>query len=205
MARATRLRIYSQEGGETEDDAQVAERFPAAPPPVQPNSQLAEDVLRLLRTDTQTAMRQADHADATASTALYQAQQANTTVAEIASTAEQLKARTSQVEANAREIGEQAMAAIEAATKSQTTARQAATTYAATVAHQIVVLLLHVVSYLLDRAPPLLALGAAVWLWQQVLEDPNILRLIALGMFGVLVMGPVLWLSTRGKGGGNAG
>jgi hypothetical protein len=203
MARATRLRIYS-EGAEEGDDASVAERFPVAPPPVQPNSQLAEDVLRLLRADTQTAMRQADHADATASTALYQAQQANTTVAEIATAAEQLKARTDQVEASAREIGTAAMKAVETATAQQAHARQAAATVFATVLQHMLVLLAHLVTFLLERSLALLALGATVWLWHSVLEDPTVMRLIALGLGGLLVIAPALWLSARGKGGGNA-
>lgn len=200
MARATRLRIYSDGPAEDGGDERVVERFPAPPPPVAPNSELATDVLALLRRDTQQAMLQADHADATANTALYQAQTAATTVASLSSTTETLAARTDQVEANAREIGTQAMAAIEAATKQ----RGAAIASGVTMAHQFLVLLLQVIGYLLDRAPALLALGAAVWLWHSVLDDPTVLRLIALGMFGVLVMGPVLWLSTRAKGGGNA-
>lgn len=199
MARATRLRIYSPDEPES-DDARVEDRFPAPPPAVAPNSQLAEDVLRLLRADTQTALRQADHADATASNALYQAQTATTTVANLTATTESLAARTEAVEASAREIGTQALAAVEAVQKQ----RGAGIAAGVSMAHQFLVLLLQIIGYLLDRAPALLALGAAVWLWHSVLDDPSVLRLIALGMFGLLVMGPVLWLSWRGKGGGGA-
>jgi len=42
-----------------------------------------------------------------------------------------------------------------------------------------------------------------VWLWQRVLDDPSVLRLIGLGLFGALVIAPALWLSIRR--GGNAG
>src|SRR5215831_16281502 len=104
MARATRLRIYGdppEDGG----DERTVERFPTLPPPVAPNSQLGDDVLALLRRDTQQALVQADHADATASTALYQAQTANGAVATLTTTTETLAARTDAVEANAREIG----------------------------------------------------------------------------------------------------
>jgi hypothetical protein len=198
MARATRLRIYGEAPGEDGGNERTIERFPVPPPPVAPNSQLAEDVLRLLRADTQTALRQADHADATASTALYQAQTVTATVAELASTAETLKARTDQVEASAREIGTAAMKAVETAT----TRQAGIAAGVATAAQQTLALFVQILAFVLERAPGLLALGAAVWLWAQVLADPTVLRLIGLGMFGGLVMGPVLWLSARGKGGG---
>lgn len=202
MARATRLRIYGDAGPAEEDgDERTVERFPVAPPPVAPNSQLAEDVLALLKRDTRQAMAQADHADATANNALYTAQTANATVASLTTTTETLAARTDAVEANAREIGTQALAAVEAMQQQ----RAGIAAGAATAAQQIVAVLAQILVFLLDRALPLLSLGAAVWLWQRVLDDPNVLRLVGLGMFGVLVMGPLLWLSTRGKGAGNAG
>jgi len=199
MARATRLRIY--DGGPSDDDdgqTPTSERFPAPPPPVPPNSQLAEDVLALLRQDTRQALAQADHADATASTALLSAQHANGAVADLTTTTESLAARTDAVEANAREIGTQAMAAIEAAGRQ----RQTAIAAAATATQQIIAILLQTLAFVLERAPALLALAAAVWLWSEVLADPSVLRLIGLGMFGALVMGPVLWLSAYRKGGG---
>jgi hypothetical protein len=201
MARATRLRIYSETPDEGDGgDQRTVERFPAPPPPVPPNSQLGEDVLTLLRRDTQQALAQADHADATASSALYQAQTANGTLATLTTTTETLAARTDAVEANARDIGQRAMAAIEAVGQRQ--AGLAAGV--ATAAQQALALFIQILAFVLERAPALLALGAAVWLWAQVLEDPSILRLIGLGMFGLLVMAPVLWLSAR-KGGGGAG
>jgi hypothetical protein len=201
MARATRLRIYSETPDEGDGgDQRTVERFPAPPPPVPPNSQLGEDVLTLLRRDTQQAIAQADHADATASNALLHAQQASSTVATLTNATETLAARTSQVEASTQEIAQRAMAAIEAV--SQRRAGLAAG--AATAAQQALALFIQILAFVLERTPALLALAAAVWLWAQVLEDPSILRLVGLGMFGLLVMAPVLWLSAR-KGGGGAG
>jgi len=200
MARATRLRIYDAPPSEGEDERTV-ERFPTPPPAVPPNSQLGDDVLALLRRDTEQALAQADHADATASNALYQAQTASVSVENLTTTTATLAARTDAVEANAREIGHQAMAAIEASAQR----RAGIAAGAATAAQQFLTVLIQLLAFVVERAPALLALGAAVWLWSEVLADPSVLRLIGLGMFGVLVMGPVLWLSVYRKGGGGAG
>ena len=81
-------------------------------------------------------------------------------------------------------------------------AAKQATAAAATAMQHVVALLVQISAYALDRLPMLLTLGAAVWLWRQVLDDPTVLRLVGLGLFGALVIAPALWLTAYKRGGG---
>jgi hypothetical protein len=197
MARATRLRIYETEAAEEGDQRPTAEAFPAPPPPVAPNSQHADDVLALLRRETDHAIAVASQASTTATAAYEAAGRAISTTTELANGAAALAERTSQVEAQSKEVGRQAVQAI---AEHHAAARQASAAVA-TAAQQIAGLLVQILAYVLDRLPMLLTLCAAVWLWRQVLDDPSVLRLVGLGLFGALVIAPALWLTyKRGSG-----
>jgi len=201
MARATRLRLLDERPAPGDDDQRhVTEAFPAPPPtPPAPNSQLGDDVLAVLRRDTDRALGNSSHAVATATAALDTAQRADQVATASAGVSQTLVPRVDQMETATRELGERTFAAL----AQQQTALNTAKATLAAAAQQIAALALHILAYLLDRAPALLALGAAVWLWQRVLDDPSVLRLIGLGLFGALVIAPALWLSIRR--GGNAG
>jgi hypothetical protein len=196
MPRRTRLALIAQQPTEG-DERLVSDVFPA-PPPVAPNSQLADDVLTILRRETDRALSLAGQASSIASTALDTAHRAAADTTAVAGTAETLQRRTDAIETETRQIGERAMAVIAEHAQQQVAGRAVAL---ATVAQQVLAILIQSLVYFVDRAPVLLALGAAVWLWSQVLADPSELRLVGLGLFGLLVIGPAMWLSARRHGG----
>jgi hypothetical protein len=202
MARATRLRVLANRPAEPGDDQLTVEAFPAPPPHVQPGSQRGEDVLALLRADTDRALTIAGQANTAANAALDHAARASSDTAALAGAAETLAQRQTAVEVATRTIGNQTVAAIDDMTKAQRASAGQAGAVMMTAAERIVATLAQLIAYILARLPMLLALGSAVWLWQQVLASPTPMQLIGLGLFGALVIGPVLWLTTRNGGTG---
>lgn len=200
MARRTRLSLVAQTPADdpAADNRRVNEAFPPPPPPVHPDSQLAADVMDLLRRDTERALAIAGQANSAAAAALDRANLAASDTGTLAAATETLARRTSAVE----QVGERAVAALTDQARGQQA--RAVSVALAAAAQQSVMLVIQCLAYLVDRAPVLIALASAVWLWSRVLDDPSALRLVGLGLFGLLVIGPALWLSTR-RGGANAG
>jgi hypothetical protein len=197
MARATRLRIYETDTpAEPGGEQPTREAFPAPPPPIDPRSQHADDVLSLLRRETDHAISIATQANSVAAAAHESATRAVASTTELANHATALAARQTAVEARTQEVGRQA---VEAIAQHHAAARQAGAAVA-TAAQQIAALLVQILAYALDRLPMLLTLAAAVWLWRQVLDDPSVLRLVGLALFGALVIAPALWLTAYKRG-----
>lgn len=200
VAKPTRLRILDQRPAEDgdDDDRPVTQAFPVvSAPAVAPNSPLAEDVLAILRRGVDRAEQAANHAQAVASAAIETAAKNDATLSILGERTATIDARTAAVEEKAQVIGERAMAAIAESGKSGMAARQAAAAVTAGALKISVQMVCQLLAYALDRLPMLLALAAAVWLWARVLDDPTVLRLIGLGLFGALVIAPALWLSAR--------
>lgn len=102
--------------------------------------------------------------------------------------------------ATASEVAKQEAEAL--ARKAQDEAQQAAGLTSALrlkLTRDSVVHLGTLINYVVGRAPLIGVLTGAFLLWRDVLASPSTQQLIGLGGFGLLVVAPVIWLSTRGR------
>lgn len=195
MARPTRLRVLGTRevpadvAGEP-DGRSVIEAFPQ--PPVAPaqGSPAAEDIMELLKKSHERMSGEVRQATAIAATAI---EQANTATAGISA----LSDRATAIEKQTTHVGETVMAALSDHTNAKTAARQAVAAASLGVIQRLGERFAALATFAIDRAPAFLSLGAAVWLWSNVLPDPKILQLVALGLFGAVVVAPAIWLSSR--------
>jgi hypothetical protein len=195
MARPTRLKVLGSRqvpadvAGEP-DDRRVVEVFPRPPAAPEQGSPLAEDILEILRKSHDRISGEVHQATAIATEAMSQ-------TAEVRSASAALIERADKIEAQTARIGETMLAALSDHSDSKTAARQAVAAASLGVIQRLGERLTSLAVFAVDRAPAFLALAAAVWLWSNVLNNPNVMQLIALGLFGGVVVAPSIWLSSR--------
>ncbi len=182
MARPTRLKLLGERpvalpDGDP-DTRTVAEAFTngGAPPPVT-DAVLAEDILALLRQSNERMQGAVSQVTAVANHAVERAEGAEKMAHEVAD-------RQTAVATVARVAAQKADAAIDVRRQlAGVTARQLSATLAS------------LVTFLVDRAPAIMALIGGWLLWQDTLVDPSPMKLIGLALYGVCVVGPAAWLS----------
>jgi hypothetical protein len=176
---------------EAPDERTVIEAFPRNVTSDAPGRDpLGEDILRILQRSHDRVSAEAGQATAVASAAMNR-------VDEVASGLPALTQRLADAEAKTQRVGETVIAALNETSGAKVAARQAVAAASLGVIQRLGDSLTSLASYAIDRAPAFLSLGAAVWLWGNVLADPKPLQLVGLGLFGAVVVAPAVWLSSR--------
>lgn len=188
MARKTQLRLLSErpapEGDQ--DERRVIDAFPAPPPPV--NDQLSADVLEILRKHNERVEGELRQTTALATAAIERVDGVVGRVEATEGVVQAIAAKTDQVEKGAQAAGQAILSQVsELVSADRMHARRQ-------IAAASILAGLQSLGSRLAVAPALLALVAAVWLWSQILADPKPLQLIALALFGAVVVAPAIWL-----------
>lgn len=203
MPRKTELKLLSErpvpERGES-DDRRVIEAFPA-PPPAPVDNTLAEDVLEILRKSHERIASEVQQVRATAGVAVERADAATNRIATIEAVVQASAEKTAEVEKNVATAGQAMLSQVsQLMTQDRSQARQMAAAGLAAGLGALGERLARALIFAIERLPALLALAAAIWLWNRILPDPQPLQLVALGLFGAVVIAPAIWLGQcKGK------
>jgi len=192
MPRPVKLRLLSErlpEDMREKDERSVAEAFALPPPAPSEGSQEASDVLEILRK----AHGKADEAVRTAGTAVAHSLEAkNHAVQALTATAQDhervaaLDTRVAAIDQGvSRELSE--LRGIAESAVRQTSGLHVAA---------LVVLLRR---FAIDRLPAMLAIAMNFVLYLKILDAPSPWQIASVGLFGVLVAAPAVWLSARKK------
>lgn len=197
MPRKTTLRLLSErpapEIGDP-DDRSVIEAFPSAPPPAPHDEGIAADILEILRKSHDRMESQVGQATAAASAAVERVTATEGVVQAIA-------AKTEQIEKTSIASGQAVLNQVsQLLSTDRAQSRQMAAAGIAAGLGMLGTKLAQALVFLVERAPALLALAAAVWLFDGVLADPRPLQLVTLGLFGAVVVAPAIWLGKFGRG-----
>lgn len=193
MPRPTRLKLLSTRAvpgdmAGQEDDRSVGEAFPARQAEASPDSQLGADILEILNKSHARMTGEVQQATSIASAAV---EASNAALSSVTALSDRAKA----IEAKTEETGN-AIVTLAGMTE-KAVARQAIAAASVGILNRLGERFAALGTFLADRAPAFIGLGSAVWLWGKVLADPQPLQLVALGLFGALVIGPAIWLSSR--------
>lgn len=196
MPRKTQLRLLGErEVAGDPDERNVIDAFPAPPPPANAESALASDILEILRKSHDRIEGEVRQTQALASAAIER----------VDSVVGRVEAAEGVVQAAAAKVGD-ANRKVEAAgqavlsqvsqllTTDRVQARQMAAAGVAAGLGSLGEKLGRALEFAIERAPALISLVAAIWLWDRILPDPKPLQLVALGLFGAVVIAPAIWL-----------
>ena len=200
MPRKTSLRLLSErvvpDDGE-DGERSVIEAFPSAPAVADPV--LADDILDILRKSHEKFEVEARQATAVATAAVERVDSALTRIEATEGLVKATAAKTEQIEQGVATATQSVVGQVSALLEAD---RKESKVKAANIALGLDALgerLSQVLIFLIGRLPALLALAAAIWLWHGVLDDPKPLQLVALGLFGAVVIAPAMWLGGWGK------
>lgn len=193
MARPTSLRVLGERAVPAEEDPDlrpVAAAFPrnGAADPYAPHPELNEEdraILAVIRQSQDRLRGEIASATAVASEALNRADAAG----QLASGFEE---RAAAVEGRVEAVGHAAMSALAEHAGAVQQAKDRGIAAATSLLHRFS-------SFAFDRLPALFAIGSAFWLWESILQKPETMQLAALGLYGLCVIGPAVWLSVRNR------
>lgn len=191
MPRKTTLRLLAErpapEIGDS-DDRTVIEAFPSAPPPATTDEGIAADILDILRKSHDRMEGEVRQATAVASAAVERAAATEGLVQAMAAKTEQIAKDSDAGKATLSQVSQ-------LLSEDRVQSRQMAAAGLAALGEKLARSLV----FLVERAPAMLTLAAAVWLFNGILADPKPLQLVTLGLFGGVVVAPAIWLGKFGR------
>jgi hypothetical protein len=204
MPRKTQLRLLSEraapEIGDA-DDRSVIEAFPSAPPPATTDDGLAADILEILRKSHDRIEGEVRQATAVATAAVERAEGMAGRIEAAEGVVQAIAAKTEQIEKSAAASGQAVLTQVsQLLSTDRVQSRQMAAAGIVAGLGSLGERLSKSLIFLVERAPALLALAAAIWLFNGILADPKPLQLVTLGLFGAVVVAPAIWLGRFGRG-----
>jgi hypothetical protein len=204
MPRKTQLRLLSErpapETGDLDERA-VIDVFSSAPPPAAADDALANDILEILRKSHDRIEGEVRQAHAASAAALERVEGVVGRIEAAEGVVQAVAAKTAQVEQTAAASGQEILSQVSRLlTADRTQSRQMAAASMVTGLAAFGERLGRALAFAVERAPALLALAAAIWLFARILPDPKPLQLITLGLFGAVVIAPAIWLGRCIKG-----
>ena len=180
---------------EVEDERTVEEAFPRHPADeASENSTLNEDILAILRRSHERVETVASEANAVAAQAI---DRANAALERVTGAEGAIATRAAEAEKGMAAVAERALTEIRAVNR-----RDQATAAAMAVSSGMLKAfgdrLAAFGTLVLDRAAPLMSLGAGIWLTNKILPSPAPLQLAGLALYGLVVIAPAMWFSRRG-------
>ena len=192
MARPTSLKVLSERPVLSEDtERQIADDRPTVTafptreaPPAPDNSAEVNAILDILRGSHERMTGEVRQATAVAASALERSDA-------IVAVVDDLRTRT--------ENSERVAEAVVATTGEQLRRNaEAMGTLAADRSTKAAAALKSLSTFAFDRLPALIALGSAFALWANT-PEPTAMQLAKLGLYGLCVIGPAVWLAAKGR------
>jgi hypothetical protein len=203
MPRKTSLRLLDErpapEIGDP-DDRSVVEVFPGPPPPVADDG-LAADILEILRKSHDRIEGEVRQVSAVAAAAVERVDGAVGRIEAAEGVVQAIAAKTAEIEKSAAASGQAVLSQVsQLLSTDRAQSRQMAAAGIVAGLGSLGEKLARSLVFAIDRLPALLALAAAVWLFNGILADPKPLQLVTLGLFGAVVVAPAIWLGKFGRG-----
>lgn len=198
MPRKTSLKLLSERPAVNPgdvDERSVIEAFPSPPARIPENDLLAADVLEILKKSHDRIEGKANLAAATADEAILRVDNVASRIVDDGRRLDEVTAKVVAVEERAasdRQVVLNEVTGLLNADRVQ--AKRIAAAGLTAALDSIAARLVAALVFVIERAPVMLSLLAAIWLWNRILPDPKPLQLVALGLFGAVVIAPSIWL-----------